>query len=356
MIAHKTNLKVSHRQVKSVPIIKVPPPHHKKMSPHKSRPTVNLLHHLPWFCRLDDLVRSLSRFRKVMVLFKLTSRRVTFSFCINLTSSKHQTDWFAQTSNSAVSRFKSSWSPSFEDSDLSRILVVDDDDDEEEEESEFLRIGTVRAAPCTMSPWIKVIRVTVTISTTTCRGGFDEELEVGEVGVVQKVTLAVELVVDEVAVVLNVTLAVSLDGNMVTLARWFSLGSGDILADSLIEPWLLTESSASPILVDKGDNGFCVLVRFPAMLDPNPSSPFSRDAPCSMLDVMLGNDSLGGCWWRRELPVWLLKRFHHYFLLLLSNWEKKPLSGGIGWLVVMQRAPGLAIASSLCLFPTLLSR
>ena len=55
-------------------------------------------------------------------------------------------------------------------------------------------------------------------------------------GVVQKVTLAVELVVDEVAVVLNVTLAVSLDGNMVTLARWFSLGSGDILADSLIEP------------------------------------------------------------------------------------------------------------------------
>ena len=81
-----------------------------------------------------------------------------------------------------------------------------------------------------------MIRVTVTISTTTCRGGFDEELDVGEVGVVQKVTLAVELVVDEVAVVLNVTLAVSLDGNMVTLARWFSLGSGDILADSLIEP------------------------------------------------------------------------------------------------------------------------
>jgi len=107
-----------------------------------------------------------------------------------------------------VSRFKSSWSPSFEDSDLSRVLV-DDDDDEEEEESEFLRIGTVRAAPC--------------------RGGFDEELEVGEVGVVQKVTLAVELVVDEVAVVLNVTLAVSLDGNVDILACCCSLGSGDIL-------------------------------------------------------------------------------------------------------------------------------
>ena len=71
-------------------------------------------------------------------------------------------------------------------------------------------------------------RVTVTISTTTCRGGFDEELEVGEVGVVQKVTLAVELVVDEV-VVLNVTLAVSLDGNVDILACCCSLGSGDIL-------------------------------------------------------------------------------------------------------------------------------
>ena len=74
-----------------------------------------------------------------------------------------------------------------------------------------------------------MIRVTVTISTTTCRGGFDEEFEVGEVGVVQKVTLAVELVVDEVAVVLNVTLAVSLDGNVDILACCCSLGSGDIL-------------------------------------------------------------------------------------------------------------------------------
>ena len=53
-------------------------------------------------------------------------------------------------------------------------------------------------------------------------------MEVGEVGVVQKVTLAVELVVDEVAVVLNVTLAVSLDGNVDILACC-SLGSGDIL-------------------------------------------------------------------------------------------------------------------------------
>ena len=269
------------------------------MSPHKSRPTANLLHHLPWICRLHDLVRSLSRFRKVMVLFKLTNRRVTFSFCINLTSSKYQNDWFAQTSNSAVSRFKSSWSPSFEDSDLFRILVVDDDDDEEEEESEFLRIGTVRAAPCTMSPWIKLTRVTVTISTTTCRGGFDEELEVGEVGVVQKVTLAVELVVDEVAVVLNVTLAVSLDGNVDILACCCSLGSGDILV-----AWFFAKSSPPPILLD--DNGLCVLVGCPAMLDPN---PFSREcaASCSTLDPVcpFSPVALNGWWWCGELLVWL---------------------------------------------------
>lgn len=120
-------------------------------------------------------------------------------------------------SSSAVRRFKSSWSPSFDDSDLFLILAPP-----LEEDSEFLRIGTARAAP-----W---------------RGGFEDELGVGEVGVVQNVTLAC------------------------------SFANGDILAPCSFVTGL-DGRSPPPLPVD--NNGVATsLVRCP-MLDPAAGPPFS---------------------------------------------------------------------------------